>query len=204
MLCGMLNSPFADAAFAPGRQVFSVRGVFVDLGVAVAVGDVDLALRRQRGMGAAAERTAAHERRRLAGYAEGHQHLAVERAFAHAMRAVIGAEDRVVGRHVHAVRARENALAPRPQEVAVPVEHDHRVFAAVEHIDIVVAVHADRADLVERPAVGEFSPAFLDTIPEVAGSQNDRHVVSPRYSRRYPGTKPRNGQWPGYASASSR
>ena len=43
------------ARLAPGLDQFSVRCVFVDAGVAVAVGDVDLALRRQRGVGAAVE-----------------------------------------------------------------------------------------------------------------------------------------------------
>ena len=169
----------ADAAAAPGHQVFSVRRVLVHLGVAVAVGHVDLALGRQRGVGAAAERLPAHERRRLAGHAEGHQHAAVERAFPHAMRAVVGAEDRVVRRHVHAVRAREHAFAPRAQEIAGAVEHDHRMFAAVEHVDVVVAVHPDGADLVERPSVREPAPALLDAIPIFAGAKNDGHVASP-------------------------
>ena len=169
----------ADAAFAPGGQVFPVGRVLVDLRVAVAVGHVDLALRRQRGVGAAAERLPAHEWRGLAGHADGHQHAAVERAFPHAMGAIVGAEDGVVGRHVHAVGAREHALAPRAQESALAVEHDHRMFAAVEHIDVVVAVHADGAHLVERPSVREPAPAFLDTIPVLAGSQYDGHSFPP-------------------------
>ena len=95
------------------------------------------------------------------------------------MRAVVGAEDRVVGHHVHAVRAREHAFAPRAQEVALAVEHDHRMLAAVERIDVVVAVDADGGDLVERPSIGEPAPAFLDTIPVLAGPQNDGHLVPP-------------------------
>jgi hypothetical protein len=48
-----------------------------------------------------------------------------------------------------AVRSWVLPLAPRPQEVAVAVEHDHRVVAAVEDIDIVAAVDPDPADLLE-------------------------------------------------------
>ena len=43
----------------------------MDPRVSVAVGDVDLAAGRQRGVGAAVERLTAHERRRLARNAEG-------------------------------------------------------------------------------------------------------------------------------------
>ena len=65
------------AGLAPRHQQFAVRRIFVHPGIAVAVGDVDLAFRRQRGVGAAVERLAAHIGRRLAGHAELEQHLAV-------------------------------------------------------------------------------------------------------------------------------
>ena len=93
------------------------------------------------------------------------------------MSAIVGTKDRVVGRHVYAVRPREQAFAPGPEEVPLPIENDHRVFAAIEYIDIVVTVDADRAHFVERPSVREFSPTFLDLISMVARAQNDRHVV---------------------------
>src|SRR5579864_2914538 len=47
------------AGLAPGREELAARRVFVDAGVAVAVGDVEeVALRRQSGVGAAVERLA--------------------------------------------------------------------------------------------------------------------------------------------------
>src|SRR6185436_6463710 len=95
---------------------------------------------------------AAHERARPARNADLEQNLAVERALAHRVIAVVGAIERVVGPHVHAVGATEYALAPRLEEVAVAVEHAHRMFAAVEHIDAILAVDADRADVAEFPA----------------------------------------------------
>jgi hypothetical protein len=45
-------------------------------------------------------------------YAEGQQYFAIEGAFADRVVAVIGQEERVVRRHVNAVRALEDALAP--------------------------------------------------------------------------------------------
>ena len=100
-------------------------------------------------MGAAVKRLPAHVRRRLSGNAKLEQHLAVERAFAHEMAAIIREVDRVVGPHVDAVGAGILPLAPGAQEVAVAVEDDDRVLAAVEDVDVIVLVDADRADLLE-------------------------------------------------------
>ena len=106
-------------------------------------------------MGAAMERLAAHIGRGLAGHPKLHQHLTVvEPAFAHERAAIVGQVDRIVGAHMDAVGAGILTLAPRAQKLAGAVEHHHRVLAAIEHIDIVVGVGADRADLLERPAVG--------------------------------------------------
>src|SRR6202012_3403647 len=60
--------------------------------------------------------------------------------------------------HEDAMRAGKQTLAPGAQEIAIAVEHDHRVFAAIEHIDVVVAIDADRADLLERPAWRQLRP----------------------------------------------
>ena len=147
------------AGLAPGHHQLAVRRVFVDARVAVAVGDVEVALRRQRGVGAAVERLAAHIGRRLAGDADRQQHLAVEGALADRVVAVVGQPDRLVRRHVDAVRPREDALAPGAQQVAVAVEHEHRVLAAVEGVDVVVLVDADRRDIgVELHAGRQFRP----------------------------------------------
>ena len=103
------------AGLAPRHQQFPVRRVFVHLGVAIAVGDVDLPVRRQCRVRAAVERLAAHIGRRLAGDTDLEQHLAVERAFAHKMAAVVGQVDRIVWTHMDAVSPRILAFAPRTQ-----------------------------------------------------------------------------------------
>src|SRR6185312_12344967 len=82
--------PGIAARLAPGFQQLAVGRIFVHAGIAVAVGDVDLALRRQRGVGAAMERLAAHVGGWLLGDADGQQHLAVGGALAHGVVAVIG------------------------------------------------------------------------------------------------------------------
>src|ERR1700721_1109561 len=97
------------AGLAPGPDPFSIGCEFVDAGIAVTVGHIDLALRRQRRMGAAVERLAAHERRRLVRNADGQQHLAIAGAFADGVVAVVGAIEIVVGIDVRAGGAREQA-----------------------------------------------------------------------------------------------
>jgi hypothetical protein len=164
------------AGAAPRHQQFADRRILVDLGIAVAVGDVDLAFRRQSRMGAAVERFAAHIRRRPAGNAELQEHLAVERAFADEMPAIIGQVNRFVRSHMDAMRPRILALTPGAQKITLAIEHHDRVFAAVEHIDIVLGVDPDRPDLLERPAVRQFRPILDDAVLEIAGAHDDRHA----------------------------
>jgi hypothetical protein len=55
---------------------------------------------------------------------------------------------------VDAVGSRILLLTPRSQKVALAIEDDHRVLTAVEHINVVAAIDADAANLLEGPAVG--------------------------------------------------
>src|SRR5215510_9636874 len=84
------------AGGAPAHQVFAVGRVLVDAGIAVAVGNVDLALGRKCRVGTAVERLTAQERRRLVGHADGHQHLAVAGDLADGVVAVVGTVKDVV------------------------------------------------------------------------------------------------------------
>jgi hypothetical protein len=140
---GDVELALAGAGLAPRHQQFAVGRVFVNAGVAVAVRDVNFIPRRQCGVGAAVERLSAHKRRGLAWNAELEQNLAVQGDLAHEVAPVVGQEHRVVRRYVDAVRSRILTLTPRPQEIAFPVEHDHRVLAAIEDIDIVFGVDTD-------------------------------------------------------------
>ena len=153
---------------AVGRELVHAR-------VAVAVRDVDVALGRQRGVRAAMERLAAHEGRGLAGHADGELDLAGGRAPAHGVVAVVGAIERVVAVDVQAVRAVEHALAPGAQEIALAVEHHHGVLAAVEDVDLVLAVDGDGGDVLEGPAVGQLGPVLHHAIAMLAAAQYDRH-----------------------------
>ena len=109
--------------------------------------------------------------------------LAVERAVSNGAVAVIGQPDRVVRRHVHAVRAIENVLAPRLQEVALAVQHHHRMRAAIEAIDPVPPIDANRGDIAELPAVRQPRPVFLRRVGVLAGADFDGHHYPPVFVR---------------------
>jgi len=69
------------------------------------------------------------------------------------------------------VRAREHPLAPRAQEVALAVEHDHRVLAAIEHIHVVLFIDADRANFLERPPGRQLGPILDRLVTVVAAAE---------------------------------
>ena len=78
---------------------------------------------------------------------------------------------------MQAMCAVEHALTPGAQELAVAIEHHHRMLAAVEDIDAVLVVHRDGGDIREGPAVGNLRPVFDDFVFEVAGSESCCHGV---------------------------
>ena len=177
MLWAILNCPGSVPELAPGHHELAGGGELVHARIAVAVGDIDLALGRQRRVRAAMERLAAHEGRRLAGHTDGELDLAGGRASAHGVIAVIGAVEIVVRIDVQAVRALEDALAPGAQEVALAVEHHHGVLAAIEHVDLVLAVDGDSADIHELPLVRKLGPVLDYPIAMLATAQHSRHCT---------------------------
>ena len=151
----------------------------MDAGIAVAVGNIDLAVRRQRGVGAAVKRLAAHEWRRLVRDADGQQHLAVGGAFSHGVVAIIGAIEMVVGVDMQTVRTVEQAFAPAPEEISLAVQHHHRMVAAVEDIDAVLAVDRDGSGVSQAPAVRQLGPVFNHAVTVFARAENGRHAFLP-------------------------
>ena len=105
-------------------------------GVSVAVGDIDVAFRRERRVRATAERTTAHRWCGLSRRADDEENTAVRRALPHAVIAVVGAVEISVRADIQAVRIAEHSLSPRAQEAAIAIEHDHRVRAAIEQVHL--------------------------------------------------------------------
>jgi hypothetical protein len=78
-----------------------------------------------------------------------------------------------------AMRPAEDALAPGAQEVAVLVEHRDRVVAAVEGVDIVMAVDADRGAIAEHDLVRDLRPVLVDLEAPLASAEPLRHGSLP-------------------------
>src|SRR6267154_627160 len=73
--------------------------------------------------------------------------------------------------------AAEQPFAPACDEIAVAVEHDHRVDAAIEDVDAVLAVDRDRGDIAEVPTLRQLRPVLHHAVAMLARAENGRHVV---------------------------
>src|SRR6266478_7832719 len=73
----------------------------------------------------------------------------------------------------------EQAFAPAFDEIALAVEHHHRVGAAIEDVDAILAVDRDRGDISEIPALRQLRPVLHHPVAIFARAENDRHVVFP-------------------------
>ncbi len=95
------------------------------------------------------------------------------------MVAVIGAIEGVVRPDMQAVRIAEDPLAPAVEEAPVAIEDDHRVGAAIEQEDAVLAVDRDRGDLLQGPAFGQAAPVGHGFVAEVAAAEDVVHGCVP-------------------------
>src|SRR5438105_4417457 len=130
-------------------------------------------------MGTAVEWIAAHERRRPVWNADGQENLAIGRAFAHGVVAVIGAIEIVFGIDGEPMRAGEHPLAPACDEITLAVEHDHRMDAPVEDVDAVLAVDCNGSHIGEFPPLRQLRPVFHHAVTMLARAESDRHVFLP-------------------------
>src|SRR3979411_506092 len=85
----------------------------------------------------------------------------------------------VVTVDVQARGAVEHPFAPARDEIALAIQHHHRVGAAIEHIEAVLAVDRDGSDVGEAPAVRQLREVFDDAVAMVARAENGRHVYFP-------------------------
>ena len=138
-------------------------------GIAVAIGDIKIPVARVDGhVGAPVKRFTTHEWRRLAAQPQREEHLALQGTLAHGVITVVRTEERPIGACSDAMGAREEAFPPRPQEVALAVEHHHRMRPTVKSVDIVIGVDPNRGDFLEPPAIGELRPVFHHFVGIVA------------------------------------
>ena len=176
------------ARLAPGEQQLPVRGKLVDAGVAVAVGDVELAPGQHGDVGDAVEgpRCPLHGAdadlvagiRRSSRLAERHQLPAVGRELVDGVVLVVSEPQVVVAVDEDAVGILEQPFAPGTEELPFLVEHDHGMRAAVEHVHAVARVARDARNLDVTPAFGQPVPSFQHFVLNPVFTQ--RHISSSR------------------------
>src|SRR4030095_4472192 len=100
----------------------------------------------------------------------------------------------ITGVDVQNMRAVEQAFAPTGDEIALAVEHHHRVVAAVEDVDAVLTVDRDRSGVRQAPARGQFCEILHHAVAVFARAENG-HVCLPLVPVVIPGwsvrTRPR-------------
>ena len=52
----------------------------------------------------------------------------------------------------------EHILAPGPQEIAVLIQDNHRVLAAIKREEVVVGVDGDACNFLVEPSIGQVAP----------------------------------------------
>jgi hypothetical protein len=91
--------------------------------------------------------------------------------------------DRIVAIDEDAMRTLEHPFAPRVEEASVFVEHNDRMLAATENVDLIARIDSDAGNFDERPAVWELLPAldhldlkFVRTIGHVGLSSSHQRL----------------------------
>src|SRR6202035_4610892 len=91
--------------------------------------------------------------------------------------------------------AAEQAFTPASDEIALAIEHHHRMGAAIEDVDAVLAVDRDRGDVGQIPPLRQLRPVLHHAITMLPRAENDRHLDAPpelpdHYSRMVRRTRP--------------
>jgi hypothetical protein len=123
---------------------------------------------------AAVERFAAHVRSRLSRDADGENHFTFERALAHRVISIIGAVKILIRTDMYTVGALEQAFAPGAQEVALTIEDDHWVSAAIEEVDLILLVDGNTRNVIQLPP-SELAPVPRHFVAELPLSHCRRH-----------------------------
>src|SRR5262249_40325411 len=138
----------------------------MDVGVAVAVGDIDLAVDGLRRGGGMVEGRA--ERGPMA-LAQGLRDIAGVIEAQDLMGVAVDHQDRAVRGGIDGVRLRERAFAPAAQEGAVALEHqDGAVGAALGDVHAALAIDHQVGDEAEALARGQARPLAMDGVAAVA------------------------------------
>src|SRR5215472_17667631 len=77
------------------------------------------------------------------------------------------------------VRPGEEPLAPGSQQIAVGIEHRDRVLAAIESVDPILPIDADRSTVTQGDFFRRLRPILVDLEAPFAASELNRHAPLP-------------------------
>ncbi len=154
------------ARSAPGRDQGAVGREAMDAGIAVAVGDVDLAVDRLRCRGRMIEGCI---ERRPVPRAQRLQELAIAVEAQDLMGVAVGDQDRAMGRSIDVVRIRQRAFAPGAGKTAVAIEdQDRPVGAALGDMHATFAIDHQVGNEAEALDRRQLRPFAMDGVAPVA------------------------------------
>jgi hypothetical protein len=122
----------------------------MDMGIAVAVADIDLAARRHRDIGRVVER---QTEARAVPFAQRRLEPAACIEDHHLMRVPVDQQHAVVGVDKDAMRVADLPGTPTAGELAVRGEHDDRRPGSLKRVDIARAIERELTDMAERHTV---------------------------------------------------
>ena len=168
---GQMELAGADAGLAPGLDQRAVALEAVDAGVAVAVADVQLSVRSHGDVGRPVEwRAAALDTadglsviagiRTFSGDAEHHHLFPLEGELPHRVVPIIHCVHHVFRDGDPVGARREQTLAPRADEVALPIVHDDPGILAGHEIHVVLGVDRHAVHVLMDVPLGELLPPF--------------------------------------------
>ena len=165
MPCGVVNSPGPLPRPPPAREVRTVGTEAVDHGVAVAVGDEEVAVRPDCDIGRVVEGRLGPG---AVPFAERQQQLAFAVEDEHLVRVPIYHQDAAVRGDSDPVRVRNLPVAPASDEVPLGIEHQHRGRAPLADMEIAVRIDRAFADDPDRNVLRPAAPGPVDPVALLA------------------------------------
>jgi len=179
-IVGKVELTWFVSRLTPGVLQSPIGGVFMHLGVAVAIGDKELARMGVDGhMGALVEGLAAHGFSGLPTGPDGHQDLSLRRTLAHRVVIGIGKPDGMVGAYGDRVGVRKHLfVAPGMQKVPVAVQYNHGMVTSIKQVDVALRVHPHTCHVVHNPSLGHLGPVFYHLVYILTDAGLKRHMQS--------------------------
>ncbi len=164
------------AVGSPGKDMLPLKRVLVHAGIAIAIGDIEIARLGIEGhLGGLVKGLAAVPSGRLTGHADGHQQFAVQAELIDTMGSIVRTVKGIIRTRCEAVGSGERALAPGGHKTAVGLKDHHGMIPPVKDVDAILAIHGHVGHLFEGPAFGQLGPLHVLLVNEPPTAKFGHH-----------------------------